>query len=163
MKNSDVLQLNNKLNFYSKELRNLKGAKFSYGIIKNTNILQKECKDIVAVVTTTDEYKAYDTKRLELCEKFARRDDKGEIVKINQKENGTYDYDININDPLWIEAIETLKTENKSVIEEQDKKIDEYNAFLDAESAVEFHKIDINDVPDDINVELMSIIEVFIK
>ena len=163
MKNSEVLQLNSKLNFYSKELRNLKGAKFSYGLIKNTNILQKECKDIMDIVAASDEYKAYDAKRIELCNKHAKKDDKGEILKKNLRDDGTYDYDIDINDPKWIADIDQLKQSNKAVIEEQDRKIEEYNKFLDKESIVEFFKMDLDDVPDEISVELMATIETFIK
>ena len=163
MKNSDVLQLNSKLNFYSKDLRNLKGAKFSYGLIKNTNILQKECKDIMAIVAATDDYKAYDAKRLELCNKYAKKDDKDQIIRKNLREDGTFDYDIDTTDPNWLKDIADLKEANKSVIDEQDKKIEEYNAFLDNESTIELFQIGIDDVPNDINVELMAVIEPFIK
>lgn len=163
MKNSDLLQLNNKINHYIKPLKDLKGAKFSYALIKNTEILQKETKDILAIVTPNEAYQAYDKARVTLCESFAKKDDKGNIIRKNMRENGQFDYDIDVNDVAFKMAVEQLKEEHKDAIKEQDEKIAEYNKFLDEESTVSFHKISISDVPNDISVELMSVIEPFIQ
>lgn len=163
MKNSEVIQLNNKISSYIKPLKDLKGAKFSYALIKNTELLQKEVKDIAAVITPTEAYQAYDKARVALCESFAKKDEKGNVIRKNLRENGQFDYDIDVNDEAFKAAVENLKEEHKDAIKEQDEKILEYNKFLDEESTVSFHKISISDVPNDISVELMSVIEPFIQ
>lgn len=163
MKNLEVLELTNRVSTYLMQLKQLKGAKFSYAIVKNFNILEKEVKDINSTITPSEDYKSYEADRIALCEKFAKKDELGNSIKKNIQANGAFEYDLDVTDKTFIEEIRKLQEKYKTALEDQSKKIEEYHKFLQEESEILFHTVSLDDIPSDISVELMSVIEPFIK
>lgn len=162
MKNYKILELSERINFYSQSLKNLKGAKFAYTIVKNIAILQEEAKTMSSLIQQTDSYKEYEKERVALCEQFSKKEDDGSIAK-KDLGNGRFEYVIDMQDPAWISAITSLNTKYKSDIEEYDKKITDYNKFLNDESTITLNTLGFDDIPSDISVELMAVIEPFIN
>jgi hypothetical protein len=163
MKNYDLFVLAEQLANNIDRLKALKGAKFTYGILKNIEVLEKEVKMIMETSKPSDDFLAYDKARVALCEEFAK-DENGEIRK---KENpatpGQFEYDIDVESKEWKDAIVKMKEDYKEVLEAREEQIKQYNELLQADFDVELYKIKLDDVPNDISLELMKIIKPFIK
>jgi len=161
MKKAELLDLQEKITFYSKELKDLKGAKFSYAIIKNSAMLQKECEAIIEAGKSPASYLEYDQERVKLCEMLAKKDENGQPIKKNQK-GESFEYDIDLTSPQWTTEFNALQEKHKAAIEENKKVKNDWIQFLNTESEIQFHKIKLEDVPDSISVEIMSLIEPFL-
>jgi hypothetical protein len=148
MKNFEVINLAETLTAYAQQLKSLKGAKFANCIIKNSDLLGKESKTILDSRKIEDSYKEYETKRVELCEKFSNKNEDGTPKKKSSTE--------------FISAIDALKDEYKDVLKLQDEHQLDFNKFLEDESTLELIKISIDSVDDAISVELFSAIKSFI-
>lgn len=163
MKNIEILELSDILSFYAKELKNLKGAKFAYTVIKNIDIIEKEAKSLLESKNVSEKYSELEKKRLELCEKHADKDDKNEPIK-KKFEGDRFEYSISITKMDAFNAdINALFEENKEAIEEQKKYDEDFKTLLNSESDIVLKKISIDDVPSDISVELFAAIKKFIK
>lgn len=162
MKNIEILELSELLSHYAKNLKDLKGAKFAYTIIKNIDIINKESKDIKEVKKISEKYKNLEKLRLELCEKFADKDEKDMPLKKELSKN-VFEYVIIKNKDEFNEEVSKLMKDNEDAIKEQETFDKEYSDFLNEESIIEFRKIDLSEVPDEINIELFDVIKKFIK
>ena len=164
MTNQELFMLAQGLANNLTHLKALKGAKFTYGITKNMDLIQKEMDLINDIIKPSDELKEYDDIRVKLCEKFAKKDENGEYIKIESiPGSGQFEYDIDQESEEWKTAIEKIKTEHKTILDERDEQIKEYNNLLYSDINIEFHKIKLDDVPTDISLELMQIIKPFIE
>ena len=161
MKNVDLFVLAESLKANLESLKQLQGTKFTYSVIKNIDILEKEIKVISEIIKPSEKYSEYETKRTNLCAVFGKKDADGNLV-YKQTENGQ-EYDIDVTDEKWIKAIDELKEEYKDSIDERTKQIDNYNQFLDKESDVEFHKIHIDEIPENVTLEHMLLLKYFIS
>lgn len=150
MKKHEVLNLNNALIACGK----LKGKsenpiKFFYAVSKNLTSIEPEVKAINESLKPSEEYSAYEQKRIELCEKHANKDASGQPKTIM---NGT-SYDISGEDgnikPEFTAEWEALKVENKEVIEGREAQIKMYEKSLEEECEVKLHKIKLENIPDD--------------
>lgn len=162
MKNIEILNLVESLNSNIDELKKLRGAKFAYAIIKNLELLGTEAKLIQSIYTVSDEYKEYDKTRIDICERYAQRNEAGEVIK-NWFDDKSFEYKLDTTNQEFLKEIEELTTKFNTVLKENNDKSVEYNKFLMEESLIKFVDIDINSVPEDITVELLSIIKPFIK
>jgi hypothetical protein len=161
MKNLEIINLAETLTAYAQQLKSLKGAKFANCIIKNSDLLGKESKTILDSRKIEDSYKEYETKRLELCEKFAEKEENGKPKKksINAQ---NFEYVIDSTNTEFISSIDKLREEYKDILKLQDEHQLDFNKFLDEESTIELFKINIDNVDDAISVELFSAIKSFI-
>lgn len=154
MKNKDILTLNEAL----KSL-NLKGAKFAYVVARNIEVLKPEITALVEAAKQSDEYKEYEAKRVEICKEHAEKDENNEPVLINK---GTVSEEYKIADQKSFEAsLKKLNDENKEVIRAREKQIEEFNSLLEENKDINFHKVSLKDVPDEItSQEMASIISI---
>lgn len=162
MKNYDLFTLAEQLAQNIERLKALKGAKFTYGILKNIDIMEKEVKSLVEVSKPTEDFMAYDKARVDLCTQFCKKDENGELLK-KTSQNGQSEYDIDTESQEWKDAIAALKDTHMAVLTDRDEQIRQYNELLESDMAVEFFMISLNDVPNDISLDLMKIIKPFIK
>lgn len=164
MKNYDMFVLADQLTNNLERLKALKGAKFTYGLLKNIEILETEVKSVMAFAKTTDEFMLYDKTRIALCEKYAKKDDTGMILKkaVSGGSN-QFEYDIDVESVEWKTAIALLREENVSVIETRDEQLKQYNELIEADSDIVLSLINLDDVPNDITLDLMKIIKIFVK
>lgn len=163
MINQELLLLAQGLANNLTQLKSLKGAKFTYGITKNMDLIQKEMDLINDIIKPSDELKKYDDARVKICEEFAKKDENGEFIKLEiAPGSGQYQYDIDEESQEWIDALGKIKNEYSSILQERDEQINEYNKLLNTEITIDFYKIKLDDVPTDISLELMQIIKPFI-
>jgi len=161
MKNYQVLELADKLNKNLDNFKHLRGAKFAYTILKNTNLLSDEIKTIQALSAASDRYKQYESERIELCQSLCKKDKEGNLITTNLG-NGMYEYSIDLNSKEWLDGIAKLQEEYKDDITKYSQQISDYNVFLNKDTTLSFFKMTFEDVPSDISLEMMTIIEPFI-
>ena len=164
MKNYDLFVLADQITVNLERLKNLKGAKFNFCLLKNIDLLEKECKILQETVKPSEDFLAYDKARVTLCEEYCAKDENGGLLKKENPQNpGQFEYDIDTKSQEWTNAIDKLKQDNLSILTSRDEQIVQYNELLDAQSDIEFAKVKIDDVPNDITLELMKLIKSFIK
>jgi hypothetical protein len=146
MKNNDILNLYDGLSKI-----NLKGVKFSYGVAKNIALLKTEVESLSKAQESSKEFVEYDNARIELAKKHAKKDDKGEPVV----EKNSYVIE---NQEAFDKEFETLKKTHKKALDERENQIKDFNDLLEKETDIQFHKIKLEDVPEDISTEQMTTI-----
>jgi hypothetical protein len=101
----------------------------------------------------TEEYKKYDTKRIDILRKHAKKDSEGEpIVK-----NGNLDFD---DISLVQIEIEKLNEEYESVIESYNKNKKLLNDYMEKTEDINIEKVSIEDFPDELIEEIDSFLPI---
>jgi pyruvate/2-oxoacid:ferredoxin oxidoreductase beta subunit len=149
---TEIINLYQSLN----KLGNLTGVKFAYAISRNISLIEPEIKSIEKSLEQTEDFKSFEVKRIELVKKFAKKDEKGESVIINNQ------YELE-NEEEFNKEFELLKEENKEVWGARQKQVDEYNELLKSESTVTLHKINLVDVPQNISVAQLHSISLLLN
>lgn len=155
-----VIELSNNLTNYYQQLNQLKGRKFLFTILENINLLNIEIEKINKMIEGSDEYNEYQNKRINICNEFAEKDEDDNPVKIMN--NDVEEFKIDREDNDFIEKIQTLQEEYKDSIADYFKKIDKYNNHLNDDVEIDFKQILLDDVPEDITFELLSVINLFV-
>lgn len=161
MKNYEVLELAETLSAYVNELKLLKGAKFGYSIIKNIDLISKEAKTIQDVQLINEDFKKFEQARIDLCEKYANKDEKGKAKRIYKSKNN-YEYDLDKNNSDFVNEYTQLQNNYSEAIKIQEDNFKEYHSFLNEDNSIELIKFSFDIVPEDISIELLSVIKVFI-
>lgn len=143
MRNKDLLVLSQNAG----ELGNLKGLKMVYAVIKNLKKVSREIE--ILKETQPKEYKEYESERIKLAEVMCNKDEKGKPII----SNGHYSFN----------NIEEFKLELEKLNYKYAETLKEFNAFMESESTVVFHKVAFEDVPNDITLQQMSMIEDWIE
>jgi len=139
MKNKDLITLEESL----QKVGNLTGFKFVYAVAKNLDILNREIKIIQETFKFSKDFQKYDLERVELAKKFSKKDKDGKDVVVNnafvlEDEKG------------FRKELEILKKSNKKVIEIREKQVEDLNKLLEEESNIKLHKIQKEDIPENI-------------
>jgi hypothetical protein len=161
MKNFDLFIIAENLQAMIPALNTLKGAKLSYALTKNIKLIEDEINTIRKIVEPTDGFKAYDSARVQLCEKFCKKDENGELLK-KTLDNGSFEYDIDTDSAEWNAAINELKEKHETDINDRAAQIQKYNEILELDAEVKFHNVKLDNIPDEITPELMRTIEFFV-
>lgn len=152
MLNKEIFSLFDGLN----ELGGLKGVKLAYAIAKNVSVLTPEIEAFKKSLEPTKEFSDYEKTRIEILEKYAKKDDDGKpIIEGNE-------YVLENKDEA-LKEIASHSENHKDVIEARQKQIGEFNDLMDKENAVSLHKVSLKDIPEDVTtkqmVTLLKIIE----
>lgn len=123
------------------------GARFAYAISKNKKFIQEELELVEKSLVQSDEYKAYEAKRIELCKKHSHKDENGEA----KMTNNTFDI---IDRKKFDKELKVLQDEYKDTLEEHLKKVEEYNKLLDMDTEITFFKIKLEILPDTYEEEI---------
>lgn len=137
------------LNHFLRQLGNLSGAKFALAVTKNLESIEDEVEAIEKIRHPKVEYLAYDSARVELAEKHAKKDEDDKPVV----ENNSYVLE---DEEAFTKALDELKEQHKAAIEAYVAQDVEYNKVLEEQAESELFSIDIKDVPDGITVSQMS-------
>lgn len=162
MKNYELYSLADSISKNLESLKYLKGAKFTYSIIKNIELIEKEIEVLTKMSKPSEEFENYDKDRLALCERLSQKDGEGNSLK-NDLGNGNFEYILDINSKEWIEGTTLLSSKYLDAIKNREVQINNYNEILNKEVELKFYEIKLDDIPNDINLELMNIIKYFIK
>lgn len=161
MTNLNVLILAELLKKEIDNIKQLKGAKLSYAIIKNIDVINDYVSIIQKKIEPTEEHRKYEEERISLCEKFCKKNELNELITIT-KSDGSQEYDIDINDNNWIESLNLLKKKYEKCIQDRNLQIESYNSFLNEQAEIKLHMISLDIIPDTVTVEIMDILKNFI-
>lgn len=117
------------------------GARFAYAISKNKKFIQEELELVEKSLIQSDEYKAYEAKRIELCKKHSHKDENGEA----KMTNNTFDI---IDRAAFDTELKVLQEAYSVELENHLKKVEEYNKLLETDTEITFFKIKLEIVPD---------------
>jgi hypothetical protein len=156
MKNWELLNLYQVLSSVS----DLKGVKFSYFVVKNLSLIEREIKSLEKVIEASKDYYEFEEKRIELAKKHAKKDKDGEPK--TKEVNGKKVFDME-SQVAFDKEFKALQKKNKKTLEEREKQIKEYNELIEQESDIKLHKIKLSDIPEEINVSQMKAIESLIE
>jgi len=168
MKKRDLERLEAGLNSVRK-LRGItsknKSALFTYALVKNTEIIRIEIKAILAVFEPSEAFKEYDDKRIELCKKYADKDEKGEPIKVPIEEGSNIVRFImsTENKELFDAELKILNECNKYNIDTRNEEVESFNKILDTEADIKLEQVSMADVPADISGEELENIKEMIK
>jgi len=129
----------------------LKGAKFSYFVAKNGEILQKEFQAIQKAIEPPTEIREYEQKRIALARQHAKKDDTGQPVV----QNGRF---VIANERKFRKEINDLKSRYGKWIEAEEERRKEVDAFLSEEVELPLLRIALSEVPEDISAGQMAAI-----
>jgi hypothetical protein len=156
MKNFEILVLNDNL----AKIKNVTGVPFLILLDKNRRRVKKEAESILKGNEATEEYKAYDKKRIELNEKYAVKNTDGSFKMLKIEGDDTKEkYDIPIDKKVEYQtSLDALKLENKDILDKRDKQLKEWTEFLNNENT-SFIPLFISEdlIPKDMNEQLFII------
>lgn len=131
-------------------------VRFAYWVAKNKKMILNELKTIESANEPTEDYKNFEKERIELCEKFANKDENWQAKIIGKS------YDI----PELLEfniELKKLREKHKNALDEMQKKNEEYEKLLDQESDLELFTIRHEVIPECITAKqldpIMAVIE----
>jgi hypothetical protein len=127
--------------------------KFSYFVAKNRITVKGEIDAINEAQEAAEAFKAYDTDRGKLAEKYADKDEnKKPVIKDNQ-------YVITEKRDDFEKELEKLKKKYSKVIKERQEQLNKLRDFLNEEVDFNGYQIRLEDLPGDLEA---SIIEIFL-
>ncbi len=137
-------------------VKDLKGVKFAYSILKNKKKIEEEIKLFEEVIKPTSAYEEYERKRIVLCEIHSEKDTEGRPVILGDK------YKL-VDIDLFNTELEKLKGGYQDIIEERIEQINEYNKILDEELILDVIKINFIDLPLDITPKQLESIDFMVN
>ncbi len=139
-------------------LKELKGFDFAVTMAENKELLLSEQKPIDEGVKMTDKYAEYEEKRLEICKKYAKKDEKGKPVI---DDNGIYD--IEDHGPFNM-AVADLQEGYIEEIRYREDQLKDFEAMLKMPSDVEIKTVDKSSIKniDDITLEQGLVLSKFL-
>jgi len=152
MKNSELFGLYEWLEAVS----HIWWVRFAYWVAKNKKIILNELKTIESANELTEDYKNFEKERIELCEKFADKDENWKAKIVGKS------YDIPDIDGFNLE-LKKLREKYQSALEEMQKNNEEYEALLEQESELKLFTIKHEIIPEVITAKqldpIMAVIE----
>ena len=133
-------------------LNELKGAKFSFTIIKNKEAIEPLLKKVRKLAEMTEGYKEFENKRVELNEKHAKKGKDGN----SETKDGRY---VIKDQEKFDKEIEALKKEYDKEIKGREKQAKEVEDFLKGEVSLKLRTLPLSAVPEDITLDEMEIIK----
>jgi hypothetical protein len=156
MKRENVLGVFGIMNVLAEEKTTAKGA---YAIAKNKKIAETEVKALQEAqqkVTVPEKFQEYEEKRLDLCEEVADKDEEGKSIKINNGQQFAISPE---NQDIFNEKLKVLREEYKEAIEAKDKVEKDFFDLLAEEIEIDFHKVKIDDLPDNITASQIEALD----
>src|SRR3990167_2149607 len=104
-------------------LGKLQGVKFTYAVARNIAALKNEVEAINKSLEPSSEFMVYDKERVELAQKFAKKDEKDKPLT----ENNRY---VMEDEKGFDKAFAKLQEKHKEVIEKREKQFKDYIELL---------------------------------
>ena len=141
---------------------NLSGIKFAYAMAKNVKLIASEVEDMQAGLKPSKRYQEYDNKRVEICKEHSKKDDNGKpvMMPLGRGQQGFAGLEDN---PEFEVAVEALREEYKSELDEREQLVAEYETALDEDIELDVYTVNLSDVPEDITTgQLKGIIDLVV-
>lgn len=137
-------------------LGELTGARFTYTISKNKEVLKKVVEEIQKKAEMHENYKEYEKERVELNEKHTKRDKDGN-PEIKDKKYVIKDK------AVFDKEIEKLNKKHKDAIEEREQQRKDVEDLANKEITLDLKTIPLSIVPDKVTVDQMEVLSILIK
>jgi hypothetical protein len=152
----DVLNFKQGLN----SVNSLKGVKFAYAVSKNSKKVDVEIEAFKEVQKPHKEFEAYEKERLEMCVEKSEKDENGNPIIVDLG-NGQQKY--KIADEVWFENfIKSLQEQYKESIQNREQQMKDVENLLQSNIEIDFHKVGVNDLPQDITAAQLNAIDLMI-
>ena len=136
----------------------LKGAKFNYALVRTKDILKRELALLEESFKEKEKFIEYEAKRIETAKELCDKDEKGEpIIEQNRFKLSEE------NDGKFKAKLEELQSEYKDALEERTQQMENFNKMLKENVSFEVHKINLNDIPEEVTQEQMEILYLMIN
>lgn len=129
-------------------------AKFSYAIAKNKKILEPELKKMLEKAPKP--IHDYEIERHKILFEHATRDSAGEIVWEIENAKAHYTEEAKVEVTSKLKALEDS---NRELLDEYNKQVEIYKAYIDEDVDINLYKISINDLPDFPHQDYIDIFE----
>ena len=147
MKKRDLLTLWYIFENLQKEKTNVN---FSYAVAKNRMGMKAEVEALEEARKPSDDFAAYEQERISLIQKFAEKDDQGQIKATDDR--------IALLDPdKFKEEFDKLQEKYADAIKETEEQAKEFNLLLDDEVEFEVYPISLDTFPEKIEPEIMEV------
>ena len=134
----------------------IKGVKFAFTVLKNRKKLEAQVEEdkpiFEEILKPSDGFKEYEDKRITLCEDSSEKDEEGKAITEDSR------YKI-LDMGKFNEDLTNLSEEYKDSIEDRKSQIDEYNNLMEEDIVIEFQKLGINDLPDELTESQLQTLE----
>lgn len=146
---------------YERLVNRVKGTvpvKVGYALSKNYLVSQPILKALRDTQSVPEDYQAYDKERIALCRSLAKKDDNGQPrmkTILTQNEAGesvprtVFDFENLVAAEKQLEEL-SEKEPHKEAIAKYQERTEEFNKLLDEKVEVQFHELQLSDVPDDL-------------
>lgn len=159
MTNRELIELNQAL----EQLKSVKGKNFAYAVYKNKSLIEDEMKIFEQMQKEPHpEFQDYENERIELLNKYARKDDNGNPITVDAGDGVNRKYDIADEDiPEFQNEFQQLREKYSEVVKHIEETKNEYEEFLDQESNIsdQLVKVSIADLPEDVDFNFLKAIE----
>jgi uncharacterized LabA/DUF88 family protein len=147
------------------DLSSVQNKKLAYFCIKNLAKIEDYLTDVEKEIGSINYAKLaeYDKERLDICRKYAEKDESGNPIFIQNANNSSNFKIAAENRSNFEQEILDLKSRYKGELEAYNQAVQEHNMKLEQEVPAEFitslHKIKYEDLPYDISGEQLKNIE----
>jgi hypothetical protein len=125
----------------------LKGVKFAFAVLKNRKKLEAQIEEdktiFEEILKPSEGFKEYEEKRIALCEASSEKDEEG-----NAKTEG--DRYLIVDMDKFNEDLSKLTEEYQAAVDDRKKQIDEYNSLMEEDMPLEFHVLNIDQLPEEL-------------
>lgn len=122
------------------DLSKHEGIEFAYSVYKNKIIIDKKLSELDFIKNIEPEVVEYENKRIQLCEDSSEKDNSGKPII----ENDLYKI-VNIKE--FESKIEELNHIYEPFLKKRQLQIDLFNTKMNEDCELDFHKINISDLP----------------
>lgn len=139
------------LNVIQEILKVSKVSELNWKLIQNKNILKVYKEEIDEFLNQSEEFKQYENKRIELCNKYAKKDKDGNPIIINI--SNKFIYDGLENNKEFLFSVKKLNKEYEEVIKIRNEQVKHYDEVIMNEEVDlndKLKKIKISSLPDNI-------------
>jgi len=131
-------------------VKTIKDVKFAYALVKNKKRIKEEIELLKEATKVSDKLQEYEKKRIMLCKQYCEKDDNKKPIIKNNSYCGL-DNNKNFN-----EEIKKLREEYKEELDNREKQIEDYNKLLEEKVEIDFYKISLKNIPQDISAEQLE-------
>ena len=149
-----------KLNDLLKALKNIKNTKFAYAITKNTRLIDAELEIMkeIAQSGVPEKLQEFESKRKELIEKYAEKNEDGTFKTVN----GNYDVQGD-NLVAFQTDYDALTKEYADTLAENEANNAKVDGMLKEEIDLALIKVKVDNLPDDLSAEELDALEPIIE
>lgn len=141
IKKKDLLKLHNVITSLEGEKYSVK---FSYFLAKNKVTMRDEIEALEEVSKVSEEFQAFENKRIGLAQKHADKNEDGSAQIQNDN------FVLNENATLFQKEFGELIEQNRGVISNRENQLKELNDILEQDTEFEGSKISVGDIPQNI-------------